>query len=170
MGRCEDWLLSHALRDGEASRPPIPPPAVGLYAQKKHLSRARVPHHIKRPPLPGLGGRSSSLRGSGPPAAPGTRGGAGQSAVLRQRGAGGGRADGWHGARICASGCAQMVPPAPRWCRAGRWMVGWVARCGGRGVGNFRDFPGRVPARKSAPRAARPPQPAARPGRAEGVD
>eukprot|EP00661_Eupelagonemidae_sp_cell13_P003180 gene3180-biopygen11210 len=52
--------------------------------------------------------------------------------------------------------------------RAGGWADGW--RGAGGGVGYFRDFPGRLPARKSAPRAARPPPPAARPGRAEGAD
>eukprot|EP00661_Eupelagonemidae_sp_cell13_P017556 gene17556-biopygen3866 len=46
-------------------------------------------------------------------------------------------------------------------------MGGAVRGGGGRG---FRAFPGHIPARKSAPRAARPPPPAARPGRAEGAD
>eukprot|EP00661_Eupelagonemidae_sp_cell13_P016270 gene16270-biopygen11286 len=40
----------------------------------------------------------------------------------------------------------------------GRWMGGWMAR----GVGNFQNSPGRIPTRKSALRAARPPPPAAR--------
>eukprot|EP00661_Eupelagonemidae_sp_cell13_P019984 gene19984-biopygen10083 len=45
---------------------------------------------------------------------------------------------------------AAAPPPRARW-----------------GVGIFRGFPGRNPARKSAPRAARPPPRDARPGRAE---
>eukprot|EP00661_Eupelagonemidae_sp_cell13_P025725 gene25725-biopygen12019 len=45
----------------------------------------------------------------------------------------------------------------------GRWMGGWVSAWGG-GTGNFRDFPGRIPAHKSAPRAARPPPRGARSG------
>eukprot|EP00661_Eupelagonemidae_sp_cell13_P015200 gene15200-biopygen11204 len=107
---------------------------------KKSLPRARVPHHIKRPPpVCVFGGgvvSEAGLCGGGSTAArrPGRCG--------RQEHLGG----------------------------AGRWMGGWVARCGGGGVGHFRDFPGRLPARKSAPRAARPPPPAARPGRAEGAD
>eukprot|EP00661_Eupelagonemidae_sp_cell13_P022608 gene22608-biopygen8779 len=51
---------------------------------------------------------------------------------------------------------------------AGQWMGGWVALCAGGG----RDFgfpPGRIPARKSAPRAARPPPRGARSGRADGA-
>eukprot|EP00661_Eupelagonemidae_sp_cell13_P013171 gene13171-biopygen18544 len=49
----------------------------------------------------------------------------------------------------------------------------WAARAGGRADGwrgAFSGFPGRLPARKFAPRAARPPPPAARPGRAERAD
>eukprot|EP00661_Eupelagonemidae_sp_cell13_P017675 gene17675-biopygen15928 len=48
-----------------------------------------------------------------------------------------------------------------------------AAGTGGRGVrrgSEFSGFPGRIPARKSAPRAARPPPPGARPERAEGAD
>eukprot|EP00661_Eupelagonemidae_sp_cell13_P010160 gene10160-biopygen22787 len=44
------------------------------------------------------------------------------------------------------------------------------ARCAGGGCRGFRDSPGRIPARKSAPRAARPPPCGARCGRAEGAD
>eukprot|EP00661_Eupelagonemidae_sp_cell13_P010759 gene10759-biopygen21339 len=49
----------------------------------------------------------------------------------------------------------------------GRKPAGGIGRGGGSG---FRDFPGRIPARKSTPRAARPPPPGVRPGRAEGAD
>eukprot|EP00661_Eupelagonemidae_sp_cell13_P015308 gene15308-biopygen6661 len=54
------------------------------------------------------------------------------------------------------------------WAAAAGGKGGWVARCAG--VEIFGIFLGRIPARKSAPRAARPPPPAARPGRAEGAD
>eukprot|EP00661_Eupelagonemidae_sp_cell13_P014637 gene14637-biopygen6594 len=52
---------------------------------------------------------------------------------------------------------------------AGGGRMGGAVRgaCGGR---HFRDSPRRIPARKSAPRAARPPPPAARPGRTEGAN
>eukprot|EP00661_Eupelagonemidae_sp_cell13_P014199 gene14199-biopygen21622 len=45
------------------------------------------------------------------------------------------------------------------------WTDEWRCAGGGGGSGHFRDSPGRIPARKSAPRAARPLPPAARPGR-----
>eukprot|EP00661_Eupelagonemidae_sp_cell13_P015250 gene15250-biopygen14251 len=53
-------------------------------------------------------------------------------------------------------------------CKAGTSLRA-VCVWGGGGV-HFQDLPERIPARKSAPRDARPPPPGARPGRAEGAD
>eukprot|EP00661_Eupelagonemidae_sp_cell13_P021988 gene21988-biopygen2695 len=52
--------------------------------------------------------------------------------------------------------------------RVGWWKGGWVARCAGGGGREFWDFPGRIPAQKSAPRAARPPHPPRVPGARRG--
>eukprot|EP00661_Eupelagonemidae_sp_cell13_P012906 gene12906-biopygen11028 len=56
--------------------------------------------------------------------------------------------------------------------RGPRWMGGWVARCGGvSGIFVVSGaYPGAHRAPGSAPRVARPPPPAARPGRAVGAD
>eukprot|EP00661_Eupelagonemidae_sp_cell13_P007622 gene7622-biopygen13603 len=59
-------------------------------------------------------------------------------------------------ARFPVAGDSLRRAGSHRACRAlggaGRWMGGWVARCVG---GGGRDFPGCIPARKSAPRATR---------------
>eukprot|EP00661_Eupelagonemidae_sp_cell13_P016247 gene16247-biopygen8234 len=97
---------------------------------KIHLSRARVPHHIKRPP-------------------PRPRVSCPRSRRLPEPSRGSAR--GRRPSAVCVGG------------RNGSGR-------GGGGGRDFRDFPGRIPTRKSASRAARPPPPAARPGRAEGAD
>eukprot|EP00661_Eupelagonemidae_sp_cell13_P021949 gene21949-biopygen5708 len=138
--------------------------------------------HARDPPtrelLHGVG--STGRRAKEPLGMPGTFGRRGSVrpttgiAPPRREVCGGHGVTRWIGRHRCREHPRAECPPVQRRQEplggAGRWMGGWVARCGGGGGGDFRAFPGRLPARKSAPRAARPPPPAARPGRAEGAD
>eukprot|EP00661_Eupelagonemidae_sp_cell13_P008059 gene8059-biopygen6098 len=130
--------------------PPGTNPGEGLFP---------IPHLVSPPPYPGVTGHA---RATPAPSKP-------KTFIFRER-----------GFRNTSSAAPppppepgrRLAPPAlhadaaPRGTTALRSKWG-ASRGGGSGIFGFS---GHIPARKSAPRAARPPPPAARPGRAEGAD